>query len=510
MEKSNKNFWLAVFAVICIIYVLLRFWHSADSCLWFDEIFSVHAAEHDWGSLFWFVAQDLIHPPLFYVLLKIWISAGGENLFWLRLFPVLFSTIALIPFYLFCRQLKLNYSTIALALSFFAANGALIKYAQEIRMYSVLLCLALFSLWLFARFLNLGKSFTALTIVNVLLIYTHYFGWFVILSEVAAIAIFQRIKIRQILTMFAITTASFTPWIFSVWQAGKINANFSQNLGWASKPDLQTVFQFVFDLIEPFYFQQTSLDASSIFLISVPLLFVLIIAFALCLTNRKIEDETDKRNFYLLLLLSFLPVILSFIASWTLPVSIWGTRHLTIVFAPFAILTAFAIEKIQILYLRLAVLALIFWLTGMAFLLQLQRGNQVSILCAWENLATDLRLTETDFAAPVKVYVFEDVAAYTFWFALRDESERFQIVKVNNIEGLAEDAAYFLPRGFDAVQTTDEDGLQGERFFIAFRDSEWNEAKPPLKNLIEKNYKLGAPQIFEAQGLKAFLVEVRK
>ena len=79
--------------VICLSYILLRLWNVTANCLWFDEIFSVHAATQDWQSLFWFVAQDLIHPPLFYVLLKLWILIGGEGLFWLRFFSVFFSKI---------------------------------------------------------------------------------------------------------------------------------------------------------------------------------------------------------------------------------------------------------------------------------------------------------------------------------------------------------------------------------------------------------------------------------
>src|SRR5690242_4508548 len=96
--NSERKIWLALAVSVGVIYACLRVWNLTASCLWFDEIFSVHAAEHNWQSLFSFVARDLIHPPLFYVLLKIWILAGGESLIWLRLFPVFFSLLALIPF----------------------------------------------------------------------------------------------------------------------------------------------------------------------------------------------------------------------------------------------------------------------------------------------------------------------------------------------------------------------------------------------------------------------------
>src|SRR5215212_7617514 len=190
--KFNEKIWLGIIALIFLIYVLLRLWRLTDSCLWFDEIFSVHAAEQDWGNIFQFVAQDLIHPPLFYVLLKIWIAVGGESLFWLRLFPVFFSILAVFPFIRLCRELGLSLSTVALALTFFAVNGSLIKYAQEVRMYSLFSFLALVSLWLFVRFFYSGKGFLPLLIVNILLVYTHYFGWFVIFSEFVAVVVLRR------------------------------------------------------------------------------------------------------------------------------------------------------------------------------------------------------------------------------------------------------------------------------------------------------------------------------
>jgi uncharacterized membrane protein len=39
-----------------------------------------------------------------------------------------------------------------LAAIFLEVSGLLIKYSQEARIYSFLLCLALFSMWLFVRF----------------------------------------------------------------------------------------------------------------------------------------------------------------------------------------------------------------------------------------------------------------------------------------------------------------------------------------------------------------------
>ena len=508
--KFNGTIRFLIIVSICVVYVGLRFWHLTDSCLWFDEIFSIHAAEMNWRDLIWFVAQDLIHPPLFYVLLKIWIAVGGESLFWLRFFPVFFSILAVVPFLLLCRQLKLSFPVIAFALAFFAFNGSLIKYAQELRMYSLLQFLALVSVWLFVRYLNTGKGFLIFIIVNVSLVYSHYFGWLVIASEILAVVILARERLKNIFIMFAVALLSFAPWIYAVWQAMKINANVGQNIGWMTKPNFSTIFQFVFDLLQPIYYEQSNARQNLFDLLFTAVIVLLIIA-ALVIAGGfyfarwKKESASEKRNFFLLLIFFLTPLVLAFVASWILPYSVWGTRHLIIAFAPFVILLANAFSKINIRALKTACVGLICITFTAAFVFQAMRETPKYIWCAWENLAVNLKQIQTQ---PTKIYVFEDLVAYHFWFALRDSDRGFQIVKFNGIGELKEDAAYFLPRGFDKVQTSTQ--FEGERFFFAYRAKKWNESAPPLQNLKAQNYKIGEPQIFEAQGIKAFLVEVRK
>lgn len=503
MNLSEKS-WKIILVAIGLIYVLLRFWDLTDSCLWFDEIFSVHAATHSWNDLFGFVAQDLIHPPFFYVLLKLWTAVGGESLFWLRAFPVFFSCLALIPFYLICRRLKLNYPAIAFALLIFAVNGCLIKYTQEVRMYSILLCLSLFSMWLFVRYLDLGKSFWILTVVNIFLIHTHYFGWFIVLSEVAAILILQKIKIGQILIMLGINLAVFAPWAWTVIRVSETNSGLAQNIGWMTKPNLASIFQFAFDLVEPFYFQASSIDWQSNYSISVPILLVIIALQIIFIINWKAKNETAKRNFILLLIFIKLPCLLAFTASWILPHSIWGTRHLIIVFAPLTILITFFIENIEIKTLKIALVSAIIAFIGIAFVLKIAKPQPKFIWCAWENLAQNLDKNQTN-----KIYVFEDLSAYHFWFAMR-ESDNFKVLTIKNIDGLKEDTAYFLPRGFDDVQRTSLEEITDNKFYIAFQAKDLQENEPPLRNFKIKGYKILETKFIEAQGIKAFLILVEK
>ena len=487
---------------LILLYAAVRLWRLTDACLWFDEIFGIHAAEHSWSGMLWFVAQDLIHPPLFYALLKGWISVGGESLLWLRLFPAVFAVLALVPFLNLCKEVKLSTSATALALGFIAFNGALIKYAQEVRMYSLLLCLSLFSIWLFARFFFRGKNIWVLTLVNVLLVHTHYFGWLVVLSELVIIAVLQRIKIRHVLIMAGITIVTFVPWLVAVIRAAGAGSEVSQNIGWIKPPGFKSLIELAGDLIEPFYFQVSSLDPTAVGWVVLPLLLLIVTAAIVWAANWKGGEVKDR--VWMLVTFVFVPLIVAFIASWVLPHSVWGARHLIIIFAPAAILLANFFTEIPYVRVRRAMLAAAVLLTAGAGVRYAMTPPQEQIWCAWEKFGAQVP-TDT----PQTLYAFEDLSAYHLWFATRKRGS-VKVVKVEGMPGMVEDRAYFLPRGFDGVARIDAASIGGDRFFVAFRDMRWDERHPPLRQLVELGYRIGTPTVFETGGMKAFIAEVQK
>lgn len=505
--KYRRQLQLAAFVLVLAVYIAARFWNLTQSCLWFDEIFSVHAAEHSWNTILSFVSLDLIHPPLFYVLLKVWIGAGGEGLFWLRLFPVVISIIAVFPFDSLCRELKLGRWTQTLALFLLSVNGSLIKYAQEVRMYSLLMCLSLFSMWLFARYFIKGKSFLPLVIVNVLMVYTHYFGWLVIVSEVTLILWFQRIKWRRITVMLGIVLASFIPWIVAVWQAAA-GGGLGQNIGWMSRPGPREIVTFVLNIIEPFYSKASSAESLSIFRVTLPLLLIVVTAAAVYSVEFVKVDINGRRNAYFLPAFFKLPVIAVFIVSWLLPYSIWGTRHLIIVFAPFMIWLSTAISEIPLKWLRTVAVTLIVLFSGYAFVLQSSREVTQHSWCAWGPLAIDAAtaLPEID-----PIYTVEDLVAYHLWFAERGkQSEGYRVSKLTGMEGIQEDKAYFLPRGFDSVTRVDLANVADTRLWLAYRSVRLSDSEPPLRNFILKGYRILDRKVQESYGETATMVLLEK
>ncbi|HEV2704979.1 MAG TPA: glycosyltransferase family 39 protein [Pyrinomonadaceae bacterium] len=541
---------LMMFAIA--LYVYARLWRLTASCLWFDEIFGVHAARLSWSAMLDFVAADLIHPPLFYALLKVWIATDGESLTWLRLLPALASFACLAPFLLLCRELRLSHRETTLALLLTAASGYLIKYAQEVRMYSLLLLLTLTSLWLFARFVTRcdddegAKSLRrhllllALFMVNLLLVYTHYYGWLVVVTEAVYLLLFARRGLRSFALVACALVACFAPWVYAVWQAagGSGAASLQQNLGWAARPGLLDPALFLLLVNEPFYFRQSSAESASS-LLSVPLALFVFGAPLLALlwhtlsskrrassseatTQTDSEAQADSRRFdghertiVWLLVFTLLPLAAAFVASHLLPQSVWGTRHLVVVAAPYLMLSAVALTRLRPAWLRTtAHVALGLWFF-VAALVVVARKEAPYVWCAWEQLAAELvREEPASNEARVRVYALEDLVAYHLWFAFEKARERrFEVVVVKRLPGTTEDPAYFLPRRFEGVAVRDASAAFDEsQFWIAFRDAELSTQREPLKTLTQRGFRLA--QIRESgvagQQQRAFLILVRR
>ncbi|MGI8735583.1 MAG: glycosyltransferase family 39 protein [Pyrinomonadaceae bacterium] len=514
------RFSVFLFTLVVVLYVAARFWRLTSSCLWFDEIFGVHAARHNWTEMFKFVAADIIHPPLFYALLKVWIGIGGESLLWLRLLPVVFSVAAIVPLVLLARELRLGENEKKLALTFLAVNGYLIKYAQEVRMYSLLFLLTCASIWLFVKFINARNStkmLLALAVINFLLVYTHYYGWLVVIVELLTLLLWWRHRAAKLLLTILALILSYLPWLYLITISKEPGRGLAQNIGWVARPGPGDVAQFFSMLNTPFFFRQSSV--SSLYDVWSICLSLLIFGLPLAALLREALMKREAgvapvRVYWWLTSLAFLPVLLAFLLSWVLPHSIWGTRHLIVAAGPYAILAALALVRLRPTWARTACLVLLScWLTLNGAVFLFQRPTSF-IWCTWEPLAQQMMKSE-DGSREVQIYAYEDLVAYHLWFALdtarrQGAFDRFKVHVVKGIPGLREDPAYFLPRRFYGVESQDGAALKGESVWIAFRDSVWHTQRPPLSLIEAQGYETGRVFELPAQGQRAFLVELRR
>lgn len=500
-DDFNKKLFFAIAAAGTVVYTLLRLRGYADSCLWFDEVFTVHAAGMPWGSMFPFVAKDIVHPPLSYILLKLWMMVEPSDISWLRLFPLVIAVLTLLPLTVVMKEMKLGPAAAVTVFLFLAFNGTLIKYAQEVRMYSLLFCLSAFSGWAFLKFFKMGKGFVALVIVNALMVYTHYFGWFIVIGEVLAIAIWQRIKVRRALVMLAINAALFLPWGLYVYSKVEGMEAMRQNIGWAEAPGLSALVGFFFDLTEPVYFQLSSSEPSSIWPFSVPVLVACIGLLASLGFDWKNKSDEERNTALRLGLLFGFPIVCAFVLSVTSPLSIWGTRHLLVSAATLSLLMGFALNSLRIPALRAGLAGLLVVLFMGALAADQMRPERRYVWCGWNSFAQGMQ------TGGGKVYLFEDLAAYQFWFSKEDPE--LDVYLVEDAEGVSEDKAYFIPRGFDEIKKVSESEMTGDEFFVAFSAAAFDDTVPPLKALRARGYRFYDRQMFDGGEMKAFLVRAK-
>ncbi|HEV2799653.1 MAG TPA: hypothetical protein VGW12_04105 [Pyrinomonadaceae bacterium] len=548
-------------AAACVLLVALfvgvRLWRLDASCLWFDEVFSVHAARHEWGALLQFVALDLVHPPLFYLLLKAWMAlVGGEAVWWLRLFPLTAQTAALVPFLLLGRELRLRFEVVSLALLLLGTSGYLIQHAQQLRMYSLLLLFTLCSLWLFARFSDMVETrpprplvALALFACNLLLVYTHYFGWLLVGAEAVFLCVWRREKLKSFAFVCIALVVCFAPWAWLVWRAASAaGEGLAQNIGWVARPRLADVFQPYLLLHEPFRFRRHTYEPV-VLRVNAWLAALLFVPpfVALCLRGlkRRRAGETPPSEVEIeqarvrdgdahlnspetsaggasastfLLFFSLLPVVVAFVLSLALPQSIWGLRHLVIIAPAYVLLASLALVSLRRpLWLAPALkILLACWLT-LAAILWLVRRDVPPVWCAWETLAHRVVQTDTNAAVAadeIKIYAAEDLVAYHLWYALSSTADkRFRVVTIKNLPGLSEDRAFFLPRGFDEVSSADASaaaGLREEHFWLAFRATSLDASHPLLRLLSERGYDTDTRFQLSASGQTAFLISATR
>jgi len=447
--------------------------------LWADEIFSVEAARHDWNGLLSFIIEDIVHPPLFYLVLKLWIAIGGESLLWLRLFPVLAASAAIVPFLLLCRELKLQLAEINLALVLMAVNGYLVYYAQELRMYSLLLFLTLCSLWLFVSFFNakdgVKKPLVALFAVNLLLVYTQYYGWLVVGVEFIFLMFWGRQRLPSFMLSLAILILCFSPWAYAVAQVA-MKKGLDGNLSSFARPNLNALVWHYATLGAPLRPRwKTELG---LLLFGVPIVLWSWHAFR----KIRVADKGQAITFWWLLLFSFLPAVLAFFASQALPQSVWGARQLIIVAAPYMILVAVAVYQLRPNWLRAVAILLVVGsatLSGFKSPMDTQRA-------AYEVSVRQMIEAEPTQANGIMVYTLSGHVATAIKFYLESAGER----------------------RFEVLEAEDLTALEGDHFWVAFRESREKKERPLQEILTDSGYQVGKGFESGPPGHKVFLFPV--
>jgi len=179
---------------VLLLAAFLRFYRLDYQSFWNDEGNSARLSERSVALIIEGTASD-IHPPLYYLLLKMWRSGASSSEFGLRSLSVYLGIGLVAVTYSMGRKLLpqetrwLSYGAAFLV----AVNPALIYYSQETRMYELMAFLAITSCLLLVSLLESGRHRLAIAAGYAFCMaagfYTHYFFPTVLIVQLSLVAI---------------------------------------------------------------------------------------------------------------------------------------------------------------------------------------------------------------------------------------------------------------------------------------------------------------------------------
>ena len=217
---------------------------------WIDEGLSVGISSHPLGDIPGVLRKDG-SPPLYYLILKLWMSVFGSGEADTHALSVAFAIFTVPAAWLGGRALFGDRAAWIAAL-LAAINPFLTYYSQETRMYALVALLSTIVTATFVvTFVQGRRAWLPVFSVSLALIaYAHNWGLFLAIGTVAALvpiyrqAADRRAVVRDALLAYAITAVLYLPWL-------PILISQAQHTGapWAERPTFQAILNGLANLL---------------------------------------------------------------------------------------------------------------------------------------------------------------------------------------------------------------------------------------------------------------------
>ncbi len=216
-DLSTRNrwplWWLALLPLL--LGAALFITGLTDTSLWADEGWTIAAsAEPDpLRVVSEWVAVD-VHPPLFFTNLNLWRLFTGDTILELRYFSVLWSLVGVALAYRIGGELFGGRAGLLAAL-FYALHDLIAVLTQEVRHYPQQMALALLVPGLYWRFWQRPDRWRGIAFVlgAAALLYTHYWGGFVLLALAVHALMTRTRRLRPFVLAFGGAGLLFAPWL---------------------------------------------------------------------------------------------------------------------------------------------------------------------------------------------------------------------------------------------------------------------------------------------------------
>jgi mannosyltransferase len=296
-----------------------------------DEPFTIYHAQFDLYHVISYL-KNYNNPPLFEIILHFWIQAFGISALSVRILPMLFSSFAV--FFIYKTGNEFFEKKVGLLSGLLYTFSTMqIWYAHDCRVYSLFLLLTVISFYLFFKLLKeegLSRPATFFFILtNILILYAHYFGLFVLFLELIILLFFYMRNKKVLLKyskMLLFVALGYTPQLIVLFQRFLTSA---KNGTWLKPPSgLESIYNMIWSF-------------SNAPVVAV-LAIVILVSFAvkLFLTRKTVHDPFVKY----LAIWFFFPFLFMFFISYKVPMFL--DRYLIFITPAFYLLLALAIAHL--------------------------------------------------------------------------------------------------------------------------------------------------------------------
>lgn len=330
---------------ILLLAFLLRIAYLDAQSLWWDEAFSVTVSSMDLPSLLTAALGDRVHPPLYYLVLRLWLTLGRSE-FVVRALSAFIGVLAVAS--MFPMADLVGGKRLGVISAFALAISPLhIWYSQEARMYSLIVFLTLLTNYFFVRLLRRDKPADWLRYgISILLaMLTHYLTLFVILAQMTYLTVMRtrhRSLLGKWLLCMLIVGLLCAPWFVAIFLTGGF---YQAGISWIRPAVPQDLFWTVYD-----FGLGSSSDPGNLFNILAALMLTAILAYvSVRLLMGKVPLQQRNTLWFVWFWLS-LPLLFVFLISldWPLPQnrSIYMDRFLIPSLPAFLILIGYGITQV--------------------------------------------------------------------------------------------------------------------------------------------------------------------
>ncbi len=216
-STQQKNNLITFFPwVLFLVNFGIRIMFLTSEDIGLDEPFSIYHAQFPVSVIIDHL-KGYNNPPLYEIILHYWTKVIGIDPFSVRLLPMIFACLAPIALFFFAKK---NFSIfIAFSSSLLLTFSSLMMYyAHDCRVYSLFTLLTVLSVHFFMdaveRKQNRRLKTAAFIIFSTLLIYAHYFGFFVILLQAFFLLCFKRKSMIKFIGYYFIVLILYLPHLY--------------------------------------------------------------------------------------------------------------------------------------------------------------------------------------------------------------------------------------------------------------------------------------------------------